>query len=191
MRKDSLGERQSQFNSTLKTIITTNNNNMESLSIELASFLGGALSAAGLVTLIYFVIFSARIKIYRDRVNELGFMAEQAKDNAKKHQSEYDDMRAMYTISSARNNALKKVNEDLREQVRIQAEKSINYKLENESLKSNAPQYKRRDKSADADKLKVESKPSNRGKNIRGADGKWVKNIGQVVEKKIPLTLGF
>jgi hypothetical protein len=164
---------------------------MESLSIELASFLGGALSAAGLVTLIYFVIFSARIKIYRDRVNELGFMAEQAKDNAKKHQSEYDDMRAMYTISSARNNALKKVNEDLREQVRIQAEKSINYKLENESLKSNAPQYKRRDKSADADKLKVESKPSNRGKNIRGADGKWVKNIGQVVEKKIPLTLGF
>jgi hypothetical protein len=164
---------------------------MESLSIELASFLGGALSAAGLVTLIYFVIFSARIKIYRERVNELGFMAEQAKDHAKKHQSEYDDMRAMYTISSARNNALKIVNEDLREQVRIQAEKSINYKLENESLKSNAPQYKRRDKSADADKPKVESKPSNRGKNIRGADGKWVKNIGQVVEKKIPLTLGL
>ncbi len=188
MRKDSLGERQSQFNSTLKTIITTNNNNMESLSIELASFLGGALSAAGLVTLIYFVIFSARIKIYRDRVNEL---TEAAKDAAKKYRAEYDDMRAMYSISSARNNALKKVNEDLREQVRIQAEKSINYKLENESLKSNAPQYKRRDKSADVDKPKVESKPSNRGKNIRGADGKWVKNIGQVVEKKIPLTLGF
>ncbi len=85
--------------------------------------------------------------------------------------------------------SLLRVNKDLREKIRFQSEKALTYKAEIELLKSNEPQYKRRDKSADADKPKPENKVTRRGNNIRGADGKWVKNIGQVVEKKVPLTL--
>jgi hypothetical protein len=97
--------------------------------------------------------------------------------------------RTAYHQKDDMHKSLLRVNKDLREKIRFQSEKALTYKAEIELLKSNGPQYKRRDKSADADKPKPENKVTRRGNNIRGADGKWVKNIGQVVEKKVPLTL--
>ncbi len=94
-----------------------------------------------------------------------------------------------YKRKSSMYNSVVKTNKDLREKIRLQSEKALTYKAEIELLKANEPQYKRRDKPTHTDKPKVKNKSTNRGKNIRGADGKWVKNIGQVVEKKIPLTL--
>ena len=159
--------------------------------METTSFFTGALAATGVVSLIYVLIYSFTIKIHKDRVNQFGFLAERAKDASKKFQAEYEDMRAMYAKSSATCDSLKKANEDLRDKVRIQAEKSLNYMIENESLRSGKPMYEKRIKPILEEKPKAESKPTKRGKNIRGADGKWVKNIGQTVEKKTPLTLGF
>ncbi len=156
--------------------------------METTTFFTGALAV---LSLIFACIYFCTIKIYNNRLRHLRSMAEAFKDAANKHKAECQDMREKFTASSVTCHSLKKANEDLRDKVRIQAEKALSYKIEIESLRSGKPMYEKRIKSAKEDKPQAIKKPNNRGKNIRGADGKWVKNIGQTVEKKTPPTLGL